>query len=139
MRRLNGTRRAAAILVVAAIGSLPLTLTGCTSRPQCLPAPLRVNPSSATAGQQVTLSAAPAACDLGYEASHTYTLALQIHGTVTKLRAVPVHADGSFTAVLTVPAATPAGTAEIVVTGSPFDHCDDTASCAAYATTLHIR
>lgn len=139
MKHAGADRRLAAVAAAAAFGLFPLLLAGCASGPQCLPASLHVNPSTVAAGQTVTLSAPAATCDLGYAPGHSYSLSIQTHGTVLKLPDVAVRTDGSFSAVITVPVTAPKGAAEVVVTGSPFDNCDDTGSCAGYGIPLTIQ
>ena len=54
------------------------------------------------------------------------------------LGTVTAATDGSFSAVLTIPAETTPGEGQLEVRGSRWDDCDDTASCVGYGTTVVI-
>jgi hypothetical protein len=51
---------------------------------------------------------------------------------------VPVAFDGSFRAELNVPLDARPGFAGFHVAGSPFDRCDDTASCVGYGASFTV-
>jgi hypothetical protein len=141
-------RRSAASALAAA---LALGLAGCgpvrLGPPPCLPAPLQVTPSTASAGGTVTVSSPAADCDLGYAARHTYAVTLSAQGvpgapgTRTPPVEVEVAADGSFSVALAIPDDFPRGDAFVVVTGSPYDECghDGTGSCAGYTAPIPVR
>lgn len=130
----------------AAVVALLLCLTGCgpavtVPGSVCLPAPLRVSPVPAAAGDSLVVSSGPADCDLGYGPHQTYRVKLVAPHVSSPSVSVEPASDGHFSVELPVPAGFPRGDAFVVVTGSPFDQCDDTmtGSCAGYAATIRIR
>lgn len=137
------------MLLVAALGCA-LGLGACGARTsarraaRCLPSPLRINPAHVKAGGTVTVSSRPFACRGGYPAGHRYTLVLgQVgRGAPLALGLFPVSREGAFTAVVRIPQRASPGQSYVDVTGSPFDHCEDTdgvaASCAGYDAPLRI-
>ncbi|WP_431220912.1 hypothetical protein [Leifsonia xyli] len=106
----------------------------------CFPAQLEAAPAVAHPGQDVTLSSGAADCDLGYDPGHTYAVTLQHRETRTAPMRVVVATDGSFRVTVAVPATFPRGQAVVIVTGSPYDECDDTpsASCVGYSIPLAV-
>ncbi len=131
------TSPAAALL---AAGLLAATGCGHDGEPasRCLPARLTVEPVRVEVGGQVTLAAPAAGCDLGYDDGASYEVTLAGRGVSVDLGDVDVAEDGSFRAVLTVPADVPPGPAGLSVRGSPHDDCDDTGSCAGYGVDLTL-
>jgi hypothetical protein len=109
---------------------------------RCLPARLAVEPAQVEVGGQVTLSAPAAGCDLGYDDGAYYEvyLALLDHADAVDLGDVEVGEDGSFRAVLTVPADAPPGPASLGARGSAYDECPDdtTGGCAGYEVLLTL-
>lgn len=132
----------AALVIVAAV-IVALVSCGQSSgliRPAapCFPAPLRVDPPGAQPGSAVTVESGAAACSLGYPPGHRYTITLQHRDVVAPPLRVAVAPDGRFRATIDIPATFPSGDAVIRVTGSPYDDCDDTASCVGYSVPLTI-
>ncbi|WP_158863607.1 hypothetical protein [Leifsonia sp. AG29] len=132
------------LTVAAAVGAVALVAqaqsTGIIPLPiACLPAPLHLGPGVAHPGDEVVLSSDAAACHLAYPPAHTYQVVLQHRDVRTVPQRVEVAADGRFEAHITVPASFPTGDAVISVTGSPFDECDDDASCAGYWKQLVVE
>ncbi len=121
-RRTDGVRLAGHDRPVRApplpIGLL-LAAAGCADdgdpAARCLPARLAVEPAQVEVGGQVTLNAPAAGCDLGYDDGAYYEvyLALLDHADAVDLGDVEVGEDGSFRAVLTVPADAPPGPASL--------------------------
>ena len=130
----------AACLVVLVIGS-GLGLMGCSVTPTgCMPAGLTASPVDVARGGVVTLSSPKSPCDVDYEAGKTYSISIMTKDVVSPAVEVPVAKDGSFTDQIIVPSDFPTGTAHIIVTGSPLDHCDDASgSCAGYAAEITVR
>lgn len=133
-----------ALTVAAAIGAVALVAqaqsTGIIPLPiACLPAPLHLEPGVAHPGDEVVLSSDAATCHLTYPPAHTYQVVLQHRDVRTVPQRVEVAADGRFEARITVPASFPRGDAVISVTGSPYDECDDHASCAGYWKQLVVE
>jgi hypothetical protein len=139
-------RSLAGAAAAAAAAALLLCLTGCApgvtvAGSVCLPAPLRVSPVTAAPGDTLLVSSGPADCDLGHGPHHTYRVKLIAPHVSSPPVSVEPAPDGRFSVELPVPGGFPPGDAFIVVTGSPFDHCDDTGSgsCAGYAAPVTIR
>jgi hypothetical protein len=66
-----------------------------------------------------------------------------VFGTAGRQAPVPLATitaatDGSFSAVVTIPAETTPGEGYLNFSGSRWDECDDTASCVGYGTTVLI-
>ena len=108
----------------------------------CLPSPMTASPSRIVVGRTVTVSSPPFACPASYPAGKQYSLLLALVGRAApkSLGRVPVERDGSFRASLVIPRDAPPGEALIVVSGSAFDDCRDTAggSCAGYTVVLTL-
>ncbi len=106
---------------------------------RCLPARLAVQPAQVAVGSEVTLSAPAAGCDLGYDDGVSYEVGLVGQGWSVDLGEVEVAGDGSFRAVLPVPADVPPGPGTLAVTGSRHDDClDTTGSCAGYGVDVTV-
>lgn len=116
-------------------------LAGCTVTPTvCMPAELSASPHDVDRGGIVTLSSPKSSCDVNYEAGKTYSITIMAKDVQSPAVDVPVAKDGSFSDRIVVPADFPVGTAYIIVTGSPLDHCDDVGgSCAGYAAEIAVR
>ena len=90
------------------------------------------------------MSSRPFACRGSYPAGHRYTLVLAQLGRAAPLHLgmFPVSRDGAFTAVVHIPQRASPGQSYIDVTGSLFDHCEDTkgvaASCAGYDAPFRV-
>jgi hypothetical protein len=129
-----------AVSVLLGVAVLVVPLGGCSGQ-ECLPEPLRAQPSTVASGSDVRLSALAASCDLGYQkGGTTYTAILggvEFDETYD-LGSFPVAADGSFETTLRIPEAVPPGSATVMVQGSPFDDCDDGGSCVGYSTDIEI-
>lgn len=117
-----------------------IALSGCANAwgGNCLPAPLSLTPSTATAGATVTLSADGAKCKAGsgrhYQVSITHLDVRRPVGEVTP------ESNGSFHFAFAIPGDLPAGTYVLSVSGSALDDCPDAhASCAGYWTDLTIE
>jgi hypothetical protein len=135
------SRRSTAVSAIAVLGLLTVCLTGCASvsPPRCLPAALNVSLTSVTAGGSVTVSSPAADCALGYQEGHTYSIRLSSQAVIARLFTASVGGDGSFSKVIPIPANFPRGTAYILVTGSPYDNCEDGGSCAGYSTSITVE
>jgi hypothetical protein len=88
------------------------------------------------------VSSAPFKCHGSYQPGKTYQLTLGLIGRSAPidLGSYPVNADGSFRALVEIPASASPGDAAIIIHGSPFDQCDDSGqgSCAGYVAGLTI-
>ena len=115
------------------------SLTGCTTPSRCLPATLSASPTTASAGSSVTLSSAAAKCSLGYTSGHTYSITLTNKGVAGKPVTATVARDGAFSTEIPIPADFSHGTAYLIVTGSPYDNCENGQSCAGYSTTIIVE
>ncbi|WP_269048296.1 hypothetical protein [Paenarthrobacter sp. Z7-10] len=87
----------------------------------------------------MTLSSDAAACALGYPAGHAYTISLSNDGVTAPPVTAGVDPDGLFSAKIPISAEFPPGTAYLIVTGSPYDNCEDGASCAGYWATIMVK
>ncbi len=126
-------------LLVAALLVTAGCATGDEPASRCLPARLAVQPAEVAVGGEVTLGAPAAGCDLGYDDGVSYGVGLVGQGWSVDLGEVEVAGDGSFRAVLTVPADAPPGPGTLAVTGSRYDDCLDTSgSCAGYGVHLTL-
>jgi len=56
----------------------------------------------------------------------------------TPLATITAATDGSFSAVVTIPAETTPGEGYLNFSGSRWDECDDTSSCVGYSATILI-
>jgi hypothetical protein len=108
----------------------------------CYPPQLQITPVEVAAGSTVTVQSGPFQCQGSYAPGKTYRLILTAEGQpglMIDLGTHPVNRDGSFEAIVRIPLTAPAGSANVVVVGSPYDHCADSeGSCAAYAASLRI-
>lgn len=132
-------RRLAAAGLALSLTAASLMVTGCAPAARCFPEPLKATPASVAAGGAVTISSAAARCDLGYPDGHTYSIVLWHRGIHSESSSVRVAPDGAFGTELTVPADFPHGEAFVVVSGSTYDDCADTGSCAGYSTTITVE
>ena len=133
------TRRSTTVSALAAMGLLALCLTGCTSTTGCFPASLSVTPTTASAGGVVMLSSPTAECPIGYATGHTYSVTLTNRGATGQPIIAAVARNGAFSIEVPIPADFPHGTAYIIVTRSPYDNCEDGASCAGYSVSLTVK
>ena len=89
-----------------------------------------------------SVSSAGFKCGGSYPSGKTYRLELGLIGRQPpmELGSYPVNKDGSFEAVVSIPANASPGDAGILVFGSPYDQCNDTGhgSCAGYGVSLTI-
>jgi len=113
---------------------------------RCLPSRLHVHPERVRAGGQLRVSSAPFACDASYPPGTSYRLILAQVGRAAPLpvAVVPVNGDGSFSAVVRIPASASPGESYLEARGSAYDRpCQDTvrvaASCAGYAVRIDVR
>lgn len=128
--------------VAALLMSLFLSVGCASTASQCLPSALDVSPGSALPSSPATIASAPAACELQIANGTTYrlTLAAEARGdTPADPGLTPINSDGSFSIAVAIPEDFPSGNATILVTGSAFDDCVPTDSCAAYSVSLRIR
>ena len=133
------TRRSSAFSALAAMGLLALCFAGCTTLSRCLPAALSVSQTTASAGSSVTLSSGAANCSLDYTSGHTYSIILTNKGVAGKPVTATVARDGAFSTEIPIPADFSHGTAYLIVTGSPYDDCENGQSCAGYSTTIIVE
>ncbi len=125
---------------------LDMALSACSSSvpgtSPCLPEPLQIHPDKVVVASAVTVSSAPFNCQGTYPAGKVYQLTLSFVGRSAPidLGSFPVNADGSFRAIVPIPANASPGEAYIIVHGSPFDYCHDSIgqSCAGYTARLTI-
>lgn len=119
-----------------------LTATGCSNaQSECLPEPMSVSQPTVQPGAKITVSAPAAKCDLGYAQGKNYTLQLISEYAEEKTnitREVRVNTDGSFSDEVPIPEQFPQGAAMLLISGSPFDECDELNSCAAYAQSFRV-
>lgn len=139
------TRPVSRVLLLGLAASIAMltatTLTACAPEPdRCLPAPLDVSSADVAPGESLTVRSAAAECDLGYENGASYSIAVvSSSGEQSDDVDVPVERDGSFSTEITVPESFPDGAASVVVSGSPYDECDeDSGSCAAYVVDITV-
>jgi len=143
-RRKTRTQIAASLAVLLAAGATVALLSYARSsgaiRPAaaCFPAPLQAEPAVVHPGQPLTVRSGAAACRLGYAPRHAYSVTLQHRESVTTPISVDVTPDGRFRATIDVPATFPRGDAVVIVTGSPYDRCEDSGSCVGYSVTLVV-
>lgn len=122
---------------------VPLLLaTGCSKvQDKCLPETMSLSEKMAQPGTTITISAPPATCDLGYAEGKEYTLRL-ISEYSEKYsmtgREIRVNTDGSFSDEVPIPKEFPLGAAMLLISGSPFDDCEGSDSCAAYAHSFTV-
>ena len=153
-RRWTSVGSVASAVGVAAVVVMTVVLTqsgrspasGGTEGSLCLPSRLHVRPERVRAGGQLRVSSAPFACDASYPPGTSYRLILAQVGRAAPLpvAVVPVNGDGSFSAVVRIPASAPPGESYLVARGSAYDRpCQDTvrvaASCAGYAVRIDVR
>ncbi|GAA3868700.1 hypothetical protein GCM10022381_10050 [Leifsonia kafniensis] len=104
-----------------------------------MPAELTASPHDVERGGVVTLSSPKSRCDVHYEVGKTYSVSIMAKDVQSPAVDVSVATDGSFSEQIAVPSDFPIGTAYIIVTGSPADHCDDGGgSCAGYAAEVTV-
>lgn len=125
------------VAVFAAIATTPSGRLEAQQR--CFPAPVRVEPATAHPGSALTVNSDAADCDLGYARGHTYSVVVRHRDTVTDPVRTEVRTDGVFRTTIDLPADFPAGDAVVIVTGSPYDDCDDTGSCVGYSALLTVE
>jgi hypothetical protein len=115
-----------AFVLGVAFGSPACSTSTLPAAAPCLPEPLQVNPAEIVAGSSVTVSSAPFKCHGSYHPGATYQLTLGLIGRSAPidLGSYPVNTDGSFRALVKIPATASPGDAGIIVHGSPFDQCD---------------
>ena|GEM_PF-2943474 len=132
------------VLQLLAIAALLATivLSGCadiSGGVRCIPPPMTLTPRAATAGATVTLSADGAKCQAGSGRHYQVT----IRGVLEQRRLgeVTPASDGSFQFPFAIPGDLPAGSYEVVVSGSALDDCTPAPneSCAQYSTVLTIE
>jgi hypothetical protein len=111
-----------------------------TSVARCGPSPLRLRPRVVKAGGTLTVESAPFTCHAHYLADKTYTVTLGQVGRAdpVRLKSVPVRRDGAFRTSVRIPRTASPGQSFIVVKGSLFDRCRDTASCAGYTAPVRV-
>lgn len=108
---------------------------------KCLPSRLRAEPTTVAAGGTVTVTSAPFECGARYEPGKLYALELLSLGRANPLElgSFPVDDDGSFRAVVCVPADASPGESYVVAHGTAFDQpCARNASCAGYDVRLVV-
>ena len=132
-------RRSIAIGAIVVLSLLTAGLSGCATAPRCFPAVLSVSPSSAAAGSSVILSSPAANCALNYWDGHTYSVTLSAQKVTSQPVVASVARDGRFSKKIPIPADFPSETAYLIVTGSPYDECEDGASCAGYSATVTVK
>ncbi|MGP5699044.1 hypothetical protein ACTXPA_08910 [Glutamicibacter arilaitensis] len=129
-------------LGIALIASTGI-VSGCSgNKSLCLPEPITASAPNVNAGAEITVSAAPARCNLGYDEQKSYSLLLLSEASNDegkRLPQTPVNSDGSFSVDIHVPAETPKGNATLLVQGSPFDSCSGQDSCAAYSVSFIVE
>jgi hypothetical protein len=100
--------------------------------------------SPPSAGSQsrgtLTVESAPFTCHAHYLVDKTYTVTLGQVGRAdpVRLKSVPVRRDGAFRTSVRIPRTASPGQSFIVVKGSLFDRCRDTASCAGYTAPVRV-
>ena len=117
-----------------------IALSGCANTwgGNCMPAPLSLTPSTATAGATVTLSADGVKCEAG--SGRHYQVSINHLDVKRPVGEVTPASNGSFQFAFAIPGDLPAGTYVLSVSGSTLDDCPDAhASCAGYWTDLTIE
>jgi len=128
---LDRGRRSSVVIAVAAI-LVVTAASGCASssgngEPPCFPPAFSVNPSSAKAGEKVTIAAPDADCNPRYGENARIQVTVTDATGIEVLNSTAAMNDaGGFTYTFEVPAQTAAG--EAAVTAMPYniDWCDDT-------------
>jgi hypothetical protein len=106
--------------------------SGCTSssgngEPPCLPPVFSVDPSSAKAGEKVTVTAPDAGCNPRYGENALIQVIVTDAAGVTVFDATaPMNDAGGFTYSFAVPAPAAAGDAAVTAMPYSIDWCDDT-------------
>jgi hypothetical protein len=126
---------------VGVTATAPGTETGRAADGRCLPEPMAISPGAAAPGLTVTVSSRGGCTDGSISGAH-YRISLGFAGRqppVLDAGAVDPGPDGAFSTVVQVPANATPGDAYVSVTGSPFDSCSDSGSCAGYSVSFAIQ
>lgn len=135
-------RLAATFIAGALVAMATPSVTGCGSRPTCLPPALHLSQTTVPAGGTAVLSSPISTCRLPGVARATYVVTLLTLGRSAPVQLVKVRpsADGSFSVPVQIPTATTPGQAVLSVAGSAFDAACERRSrkCSDYGVALSI-
>lgn len=143
MRRRSVRRaaRVAPLVAVAWLGALPACSGSPFSRGNaCLPAQPVAEPPVVAPGASLTLRSTGFDGCAGYAEPVEYVVVLGFQGRQppTGLGVVTAAIDGTFSTTVAIPPDASPGPAGITITGSAWDECDDSSSCAGYGAQIFV-